>query len=300
MKKRILLFTATLGMVYMIFSSHSAGPAAAGYDCTGAETANTALGNPTGCSTGHGCHATAATTGIGVGITLSSTGGPVTQYVAGQTYTVTITGNAGSATSNTWYGFQLNALKGTASATTNADAGTWSGTGLPTGTHKVAPGSFTQLTVMEHDMPLNSTSGTFTESFTWTAPAAGTGAISFWGAVNFINHNTGADAGDLWNTNMVVINELPTSVANVSNNISLKAFPNPVINNLSLQMDNTQTGTYSLQVFDMSGKTITTETVVVDGISHTSNINTTNWLPGNYHVVIEKDGNRQVIPVVKF
>jgi hypothetical protein len=299
MKKRILLLTAVLGMSYLLFSSHSAGPAAAGYDCTGAETANIPLANPTGCSTGHGCHSTAATTGIDVAITLYAGGIPTTHYIGGQTYIVTITGTPGSATTNTWYGFQLNALKGTASASSNADAGTWSGTGLPTGTHKVAPGSFTQLTVMEHDMPLNMTGTSFSESFTWTAPAAGTGSISFWGAVNFVNHNTFADNSDVWNTNMAIITESTAFVANVPNNISLTAFPNPVSNNLSLQMNNTQAGTYSLHVFDMNGRSVTTDNIEVSGTSHTSNINTTNWLPGTYQVVIEKDGSRQTIPVIK-
>jgi len=144
------------------------------------------------------------------------------------------------------------------------------------------------------------TGTSFTESFTWTAPASGTGAISFWGAANFVNHNALADNGDVWNTSSVVINEWPsTSVATVANNIKLSAFPNPVRNNLNLQMDNTEAGTYNLQVFDMIGRTVANESIVVNGNSHTSNINTGNWQPGTYHVVIEKDGYRKVISVVK-
>ena len=301
MKKRILLFTATLGMAYMIFSSHAAGPAHAGYDCTGAETANTAFGNPTGCSTTH-CHAAAATTSIGVAIELDSAGVATTHYKGGGTYTVKITGTP-TGTSNTKYGFQLNALKGTASSTTNVDAGTWATTGLPAGTQCTPAGftTFTTLTCMEHSSALTMTGSTFTEAFTWTAPVTGTGAISFWGAANFVNGNALADASDVWNTNMVIINEWPatSSVPNVMPNISLNAFPNPVSNNLSLQMDNTQAGTYTLQAFDMKGRVITTENIEVNGTSHTSNINTSNWLPGTYQVVVGKDGFNKVIPVIK-
>ena len=300
MKKRILLFTAVFGMTYLVFSSHRTGPAAFGYDCTGAETAGT-LGNPTGCGPSH-CHSSGATTGISVAIELDSAGVPTTHYKGGMTYTVKITGTPGSATSNTLYGFQLNALKGSASSTNNVDAGTWASTGLPAHTHMTAPVStLTQLTTMEHSDTIRMTGSSFTEAFTWTAPVAGTGVISFWGAANFVNGDVLAGPQDLWNTNSVIINEWPASsaVANVANSMSLSAFPNPVRNNLNLQMDNTEAGTYSLQVFDMIGRTVANENIVVNGTSHTSNINTSNWQPGTYHVVVEKDGNRKVMSVVK-
>ena len=299
MKKRILLFTAVLGMCYLVFSSHRTGPAAVGYDCTGAETAGT-FGNVTGCGPSH-CHSSSATTGIGVSIELDSAGVPTTHYKGGMTYTVKITGTPGSATSNVLYGFQLNALTGSASSTNNVNAGTWASTGLPANTHIAAPrATLTQLTTMEHSDTIRMTGTSFTESFTWTAPVTGTGVISFWGAANFVNGSGTADPGDLWNTNHVVINEWSTlSVSTVANNISLKAFPNPVSNNLSLQMDNTQAGTYTLQAFDMKGRVITTENIEVNGTSHTSNINTSNWLAGTYQVVVGKDGFNKVIPVIK-
>jgi len=318
MKKRILLFTMVAGIGYLVLSSHSAGPAgSASYDCSGADV-NSSSGNPTGCSTGSGCHSTTATAGItlvleldSAGVTSSTTASGTGHYKPGFTYTVKITGTNTTANSLPKFGFQVAATKGATAATVPVNAGTLQSTGLPTGVHYVAaPGTTATFfaNVVEHDMANAATTGggatgsTYVESFTWTAPAAGTGVVSLFAALNAVNGIHGADAGDLWNTAQLVLNELPasTSVASVATNISLKAFPNPVINNMSLQMDNTQPGTYSLLVFDMTGKTITTETIVVNGTSYVSNINTSNWLPGNYHVVVEKDGTRQVIPVVKF
>ena len=302
MKKRFLLFTAMAGMGYLFLSSYAAGPARNGYDCTGAEDAGTGnYANYTGCQVpGSGCHSTAATSTIAVVIELDSAGVATTHYKGGMSYTVKITGtNTGAALPK--YGFQLAAMKGSSNTVTPvADAGVLSA--APTGTHLTAPGSYTYLTIGEHSSAISLGGGsTFTHTFTWTAPTAGTGTISFWGAANFVNGNGNADNSDLWNTNHIAIDEWPasTGVATVANNISVTAYPNPVINSLNLQMDNTQTGTYSLQVFDNVGRTVAAEKIAVNGANHIANINTANWAAGNYHIVVEKDGNRQVISVVK-
>ena len=302
MKKRILLFTAIAGMGYLVFSSHSAGPARSGYDCTGAEAGGTGnYANPTGCSTGGGCHSTSATSTIAVTLELDSAGGvATTHYKAGMTYTVKIIGT-NTGTSLPKYGFQLDAMKGTAPATTVSDAGTWATTGLPTNTHITVPGTYTYLTVAEHSAALTLTGSTFTQSFTWTAPVAGTGVISFWGAANFVNGNAAADAGDVWNTNHLVINEWPatTSVASVSNEISVTAYPNPVSTSLNVKMENAQEGTYSLRVIDINGRMVANENIIVTSADATTNINTANWANGTYHVQLQKDGFSKTIAVVK-
>ncbi len=299
MKKKILLFTAITGLGSLAISSYHLGPARSGYDCTGAEAMGTgSFANPTGCSaTGSACHNTSATTSLGVAIELDSAGVPTTHYKGGLTYTVKITGTA-TGTTNTHFGFQLNALKGTASATSNADAGTWAATGLPAGTQRTVPGTYTQLTCMEQSSTQTLSGGSFSESFSWTAPVTGTGSISFWGAANFVNNNTGADAGDVWNTNHVVINEWPsatTSIATIANGMTINAYPNPFTNSFNLQTDNT--GTYSIQVYDFSGRNLVNEQITINGAP--VSINSGNWATGLYQVVLEKDGTRQIIPVIK-
>lgn len=299
MKKKILLFTVVAGLGSLVISSYHGGPARNGYDCTGAEGA--AMGsfvNPTGCSAGSGCHKTTATTSIGVAIELDSAGIAKHYYIGGQTYTVKITGTP-TGTSNTNFGFQLNALKGIASASTNADAGTWSSTGLPTGTQRTVPGTYTQLTCMEHSNTQTLSGSSFTKTFTWTAPPAGTGPISFWGAVNFVNGNTGADAGDVWNTSHIIIGEGAYTLAvNNVQSMDIKAFPNPVINTLNLQFGAATPGNYKIHAFDMFGRTVANETIELTALSQFS-INTSNWPSGLYQLVIENEGVRQVIPIVK-
>ena len=283
MKKRFLLLTAIAGMGYLVFSSASAGPARAGYDCTGAESAGTgSFANPTGCMSGGGCHGSAATGTITVALELDSAGVATTHYRPGKTYTIKITGTNGTGT------------------TTESDAGTWSSS-VPASTHVQAPGTYTQLTVAEHSSAISVSGTSFTQSFTWTAPTSNVGSISFWGAANFVNGNTNADAGDKWNTNHIQIDIWPStlSVADISSEFTVNAFPNPATTNLNLQLANAQPGTYTVQVFSMNGSLVAAQNMEVNSASQPTNINTSNWATGLYNVVIEKDGSRKSLMVVR-
>ncbi len=302
MKKRILLFTIAAGMCTLTLSSYLAGPASMGYDCTGAESAGTgAFTNPTGCTIGSGCHSSSATTTITAGIELDSAGIATTHYRPGVTYTIKLTGTNGTATSYPDYGFQIAVLKGTASAGTNTDAGAFATTSLPTNTHIQAPGAHTALTIAEHSTALAVTGTTFTQSFVWTAPSTNVGSISIWAGVNFTNGSTINYSGDQWNTNHVTIAVWPsvTSVSSVITDLSVTAFPNPAISNFNLQLENAQQGIYTLQIFNMNGSVITSQNVAVNNAIETASINTSNWPAGLYNVVVEKDGNKKSLIVVK-
>ena len=238
MKKKILLFTLIAGLGYLAFSSYSAGPGSNAYDCTGADAA-TASGNPTGCSSGGGCHSATANAGIALtleidsaGIMVSSTPG-TGHYTPGVTYTIKITGVNNTTSNLPKWGFQVAATKGTVamSASTISNAGTLQSTGLPTNVHYVAAtgtSSSFYANVVEHSARLSPSSGTggtgtvYTESFTWVAPVAGTGAVSLWSVLQGVNNNGNADAGDLWNNNQLILNEIvPPVIAPITGVFSL-------------------------------------------------------------------------------
>jgi hypothetical protein len=317
MKKRIILLSAVAGIGYLTLSSYQAGPATQGWNCTGADI-NTGAGNPTGCVRS-GCHGTAVNTGITVaieldsaGVVTSSTAMGVGHYVPGFTYTVKITGTNTTAYPLPYFGFQGSCTKGATAAASGAslvNCGTLQSTGFPSNMHFVtALRSSTTFyaNVVEHHAPIPATTGggatgsTYVVSYTWTAPPTGTGAASMWAAVNAVNHNGGADGGDLSNTNQLVLNEalVNNAVATVENNLGFKVYPNPVANQLNLDMEHPQTGSYSISVFDVSGRMISASEIEVNG-SQKNTINSGDWLPGTYRLVVEKDGKYQVIPVVK-
>jgi hypothetical protein len=261
MKKRTILYCLVGLCCYFIISSYSAGPGTNGYDCTGAETA---LGNPTGCTT---CHGSTATAGIAVSLTLDSAGGvTTTHYKGGMTYTVTIKGTNNTTSTLPKFGLQIGSILGTSAVATPTNAGTWSTT-CPVGTHYAAPSAGNMVVgVVEHNTKLPPTTGTggngstYVESFVWTAPASGTGAISFWGVLNAINNNGSADAGDLWNLNHVTINEW-TSSGNAVNEISpnqfnVSVFPNPASDYINLTYKLDSKSVVSIKLINLNGQAV--------------------------------------------
>jgi hypothetical protein len=145
---------------------------------------------------------------------------PVGGYTAGETYDMTVTmSNGGSK-----FGFSLSpqspqgALLGTLIA--SGDGTTLNGAG----------GKY-----LTHTSIGTSGSGSKSWSFQWTAPAAGTGAVTFYGAYNFANNN-GGTSGDVIVTHTQVFNEnINTSVAESASR-KLEVFPNPVEDHINIRI----------------------------------------------------------------
>ena len=304
MKKRILLFTLIAGFGALTLGSWITGVGAtAGFDCTGAETG---LENPTGCYYNSSCHHNGATPGITLSIELDSAGVPTTHYKGGLSYTIKITGTNTTTNILPKFGFQVGVITGSTAVTTPANAGTF---GTVSGNIRNSPAisGYYVVNIVEQLTRLSPASGTggtgttYVQSIPWTAPTSGTGTISIWSALNAVNDDSLASTLDHWNTNHAVIDEWPaiTSVANLFNNISVKAFPNPVSNNLQLQMDGATEGIYKIQVFDCSGRNIMNQNIDVSGNNAHAIVNMANWAPGLYNIVLIKDGSNKVIPVMK-
>lgn len=215
MKKTTFVSLLALCAGTLIICSYAGGAASHNIEGTGAETG---LGNSAGC--GQGCHTSATTTTIS--IELDSAGIATTRYVGGMTYTVKLTGKNTSTTSLPKFGFQIGSIVGSAASTTPTNAGTWNAP-FPTNTKYMAPvaGKFV-VGIVEQTAALAATTGTggngttYVKTFNWTAPAAGTGTISFWAALNAVNGNNN-DTGDKYNTGHVSITELvPSSPLNVT------------------------------------------------------------------------------------
>jgi predicted lipoprotein with Yx(FWY)xxD motif len=285
MKKRILLFTATAGIIGLTLTSESIGPArSTAGNRTGAQgSITTCGGGGSSCHNGTG----AATT---VTITVDSGSTAVTRYVPGMTYTVKIHGTNTSLLMH--FGFEFASVSGT--GTSQIQAGTASG--FPT---NVAADVTSGLTIVEHHAALAATSaGVYDVSFTWAAPTTGVGNITLYSTLNAVvgddNVSDAADASN--NTSLVLTQEAAsTSVASVTSNITMSAFPNPVTNELHLAI--TEAGTYSVQAYDLSGRSVSNENITVNGAP--ASINTANWATGMYIVEVSKDGNSQFLHIVK-
>ncbi len=263
MKIKSIVLTLIAGFIYLMVCSYKDGPGTHGWDCTGAETG---LGNPAGCYNTNGCHgnSSSATAAINVALELDSAGVPTTHYVGGGLYTVKITGTNNSAFNLPRFGFQIGCILGSAAVTTPTNKGTWT-TPLPTGTHIANPqaGNFV-VKVVENGSALSPTTGTggtgttYSKTFTWTAPAAGTGTISFWAALNAVNNDDTNTTADKWNKIHIVITELviPAGIGdlNFTDASSFSVYPIPASDHINLNYKIDHSGKTDIKLFDVTGK----------------------------------------------
>lgn len=252
---------------------------------SGAGNRTMAKGNTVTCAAS-GCHS-GTTTLPTASIRLDSAGGvEVNQYVAGMTYTVTVTGKHAT---NTKFGFQYTAVSGVGSA--QVPAGTF-GTTLPAQVRKVTiPG----LDIIEQSSGITDS---VEKSFTWTAPATGTGNVSMYLTINATNGNGSAGAGDFVNTASKTITEYtPSSSVGTTTAVSARVFPNPTTEVLNIQLGNAYDN-YAIQAYDMTGR-IVASVAVTGTISGATTISTANWAPGMYSVVVSNETTHQTIQVLK-
>jgi len=224
-----------------------------------------------------------------------STNTPVTHYVPGQSYTIKIHGT--STSKNTFFGFQFASVSGTGKAQVQAG----SGSGFPHNVtiHHLIVGS-TNISFVEHDSQLVATSaGVYDASFTWTAPSTGPGNITMYCSLNAVNGDNLQDSADISGNTHVVLTQDMSGINTVLDHIRLSAYPNPVINNMSLGLENAATGNYSLHVFNLMGASVASELVEVNSASKTVNLNMSSWAPGVYNIVLEKDGSSKTISIMK-
>jgi hypothetical protein len=139
---------------------------------------------------------------------------PASGYVPGQTYTITATGTHNGVQK---FGFELTAE--------DADA-------AKKGTFIITNAAQTKLVngakAVTHTSGGNTPSGNSkTWTFDWTAPAAGTGQVTFYGAFNAANGN-GSTSGDVIYLSATAFNEFTTSISDAGMaSGSLRVFPNP-------------------------------------------------------------------------
>lgn len=285
MNKKILLFTFTVGLLYISLSSYVNGPAAhANSDYTGRPGSFGTCKNA-GCHTG-GPGTTTCTIEIrskGWGDTtaiVNSFG-----FIPNRDYTVTIKGTNASLAK---FGFQLSAVSGTASA------GTFSG--FPANVHEATGGG---IKIVEHSSPLSKDgSGNYVATFSWKSPTSSS-PVTFYGIINAVNDNN-STAGDDPSSSVNFTMQDASSVANINGRLSIKAYPNPVAGNyLNLQIENAVQGNYTINAYNVAGSHIYHTEVFVNSKQVNTAINTERWAAGVYVLHIHDGSAQKMITIVK-
>ena len=171
---------------------------------------------------------------------------PVSSYVPGLVYDITLTTTASGSPSG--YGFQMTALDGA-----DAEVGTWS-----------APASNVQIetasavggrTYVEH----NGVTSSPVFSVQWTAPSAGTGTVTFYFGGNAVNLNNSSSGDNVMPSSTFSLSEsgAPTALGETLSPVNLSVFPNPVTQGrVTLQGAWLAAENPSLDVLDASGRMV--------------------------------------------
>jgi hypothetical protein len=235
MKRKILIGAFLSALAVLLMNSSNGAGASQNADRTGSPVAN---GNCNGCHSG-GVVTPTVTVALFDGLL------PVTTYTPGKAYTLRI---SVLGLGYPRYGFQTVAL-----ATGNVNAGTM--TAGSTGTRVVTVNG---RKYGEHSAP--GTTGIF--ELNWTAPAAGTGTVTFYTA-GLGAANPSGDNGDKANTNSITVTEASgMSVMGISGS-EFQFGPNPVIDELHFY-----TGPmHHIRVFDLHGAEVAHQKESANSIS---------------------------------
>lgn len=234
-KTKVLISIFAMAIISIFISEYSSVAIGNGNGAPAGKTGSPADGG--NCTS---CHSGTATT---VGGLITSTI-PMSGYIPGQTYTITGTITTANKTK---FGFEISpqnnsgALAGTIIVTNS------------TGTKLVGSGKY-----ITHQMAGNSfPSGTATWSFDWTAPVAGSGALTFYGAFNSTN-SSNTTSGDIITLSTLPVSEnTTTGIAGVNTNSDqVSVYPNPVSDKLYISSDLKRSENMEVDIIDINGKLI--------------------------------------------
>lgn len=246
MKFKIIYKIFALAFLAFIFQSRSAGPAnVAGLEVTGAPGS---VGNMGTCANA-GCHANNAFA-ASASIELLDGTDLVDQYEPGKSYTLRVTGVAGSG-APTGYGFQAVSLDGS-----DSQAGVWGDVGSGAQTVAISGRSYA-----EHSL----VSATSNFDLEWIAPDANTGEVTFYSAVALVNGNGNSSGDGVGVTTLTIGEKEPNNTSSAIRELAnLSVYPNPVQNELNIEITSQNTGVFQLRFVDISGKVIRIEQIEVN------------------------------------
>lgn len=205
---------------------------------------------------------------------------PAEGYTPGQRYTIT----AQTQSSRNKFGFQISPQS-------------LSGTKL--GTMIITNASETKLTgsgkYITHTNTATGVNGVKVWSFDWTAPAAGTGEVTFYGCFNYANGNGGSSGDSIIKSTLVVNEKLASGVeSNTFSKLGFNIYPMPATEELNLQ-NNHSVYVSAVQIFDINGKLIMHKEVETDG---NVKLNIENLPKGTY--LININDSKQSLATTKF
>lgn len=255
-------------MAIVSFAIISINPQQGHSNSTGAPAGNTGAPNETTCAQG-GCHGGTAGTVANAITTDIPAGG----YVPGTTYNITVTA---SETGRPRFGFQARATAGSLTASTE--------------TQLVGGGAY-----VTHRLVSTTATDSKSWTFTWTAPAAGSGDVTFYTAVMAANGNGSSDAGDLVKTSNLVISEATSNGVKSFSAAGMSIYPVPFSTEITIEKGTQTFETAAVEIYTLDGRKVLQTTIS----GSVATINTENLAKGIYIVNVNANGSHIVQKVAK-
>jgi len=268
MKQRFIIYLISLVMFVILASAISNAA-----HSPGAKTGSPADGND--CTQ---CHSGVAQSAHG----WISSNIPASGYVPGNTYTITLAGTHAGVKK---FGFEF-----TAEDSKNAKIGSFTITNT----------TETQLTNMMHAVThtgngLTPTNNQKDWSFNWTAPASGTGNITFYASLNAANGNNSTTGDVIYDIDSTFTEDLSSSIQETEKNAKMVIYPNPIGNTLNVK--NMVQGSYQLQISDLAGRIVLEKSVQMNKESFSLDISS---IPsGVYFIQLKQEKNVYVKRFIK-
>lgn len=103
----------------------------------------------------------------------------------------------------------------------------------------------------------------------------------------------------VWEVSLASIDST-VSVSNIDlSDIEVKLSPNPAKDHLKIHLQGITKGNYSLRIIDITGKEIYNKTLVNTTNQHLETINISQWLSGEFFVILESANDRRVARFIK-
>ena len=277
--------------VAYIFMGHSAGRAdSQNWGNTGAPGDQTlSNGNPRTCVSCHG----GANITVGLDISIQNMDGSAlanNEYVPGESYNMSVTVNPTAGATPVEYGFQMVAL----TDSNEEEVNTWAN---PSANVSIATASNTGRTYVEQTGP--SADKTFTMQ--WTAPAEGSGDITFYSCGNGVNGNNSTSGDGAACTTLSlgerIMNSTSASLLATPFNVALE--PNPASEVLNVNIDSPIQENFTLNVLNLNGQVLQSAEWSIATAQNRTVLNVQGYAPGMYILQITNDKYNSISKWVK-
>ena len=235
MKKNLLILISAGLVIALCSTTLSVNSSSSGAPSGKANDPASGSANCTDCHSGTANNATAAQASITSTI-------PAAGYTPGTTYTITANVNF---TGRSKFGFQVSPQ--------NA-AGTLLGTLINTSTQTKLVGAAKYVT---HTTAGNSGANTKSWTFDWTAPAAGTGAVTFYGSFMASNGDGGTSGDIIYTTSYAVTEAVASGISEVEANTNALTVIN-LKNALQISYNAQSVATASDELYTLNGTLVST------------------------------------------